>query len=255
MMSISIKSKITVLIHKVVNLNRNYSNKLLAKFPKFFSGESYTNDLNSEIKAIIDSNNPKNVLEVGGIDRPLLTKNNTYKYDGCDIEEKETCYDIYDQFFVQSIEDPLNEKYDLIISITLLEHVAKNDLAIKNIYELLNENGCTCHYIPSKYHPYSLILRLVGPKLQKILIKLLRSHAADVTGYPAFFDYCSISQMKNLFKKTGFVQIEIKPYYKENDYFSFFVPLYIIIGAFSFFCEKFNWSYFASGFIIKAKRL
>ena len=67
------------------------------------------------------------MLEIGGIDRPLLERSSRFRYDGLDIEYREQCEDIYDNFYVQSTEKSIENKYDLIISMTLLEHVRDND--------------------------------------------------------------------------------------------------------------------------------
>jgi hypothetical protein len=107
------------------------------------------------------------------------------------------------------------------------------------------------HYIPSKYHFYSLCLRIVTPKVQKILIKHLRPEASD-TGYAAFFDNCSPNQMKKLFYRQGFKSVEVIPYYKATDYFAFFLPAYLVVAVFENLFEYFGASSFSSGFIIHA---
>ena len=122
------------------------------------------------------------------------------------------------------------------------------------MFDSLNDQGSIIHYIPSKNHFYSIILRIVGPKLQKILIKYLRPHAVETTGYPAFFSTCSLSDMKSLCEKVGFSNIEIVPFYKATDYFGFFFPLFIIIAIFENIFEFFNLRFFASCFILKADK-
>jgi SAM-dependent methyltransferase len=199
---------------------------------------------------------PSYVLEVGGIDRPLLARNDGFAYHGLDIEEKDGCQEIYDDFMVQSIEKPVtNGAYDLIISITVLEHVPDNAAAVTNIHSALKSGGVTHHYIPAKWHPYSIALQMVGPTWQRRLIGMLRSDAVEVTGYPTFFDHCSVREMKALFLKCGFVNIDVQPYWRANDYFAFFVPLYIAVSAFENLCAYFNWTALSSGFVISAKRL
>ena len=111
-------------------------------------------------------------------------------------------------FMFNSIEEKLPFKGDLIISTEMIEHVKNNQLSFKSMLEALNESGSIIHYIPSKNHFYSIILRIVGPKLQRILIKYLRPHAIETTGYPAFFSYCSPSEMKRLCNEVGFSNVE-----------------------------------------------
>lgn len=206
------------------------------------------------IEELLHQNKIRNILEVGGIDRPLLEKSKTYTYDGLDIESKEKCRDIYDNFMVQSIEQKVSGKYDLIISFTLLEHVPNNTNSFHSIYDALNEKGVTIHYIPSKYHPYSLILRLVGYKLQKKIISYLRPHVKDLTGYPAYFDKCSPNDMAQLLREIGFNNIKIIPFYRANDYFSFFAPFYVLITLYENLCNTLNLKSMCSGFIVYASK-
>ena len=184
----------------------------------------------------------------------MLAKSSRYSYEGLDIEEKQACHEIYDHFIVQSIEKRLDRSFQMIISNTVLEHIPDNRAAINTIFQALVPGGTTHHYSPSKNHPYSLCLRLVGPRLQKILISHLRPAAVEITGYPAFFDHCTPAGMRGLLSAAGFCDIDIKPYYRANDYFAFFVPAFPVITALENLCRRLGWSFFASGFVISARK-
>ena len=241
-------------IRAFVGKNRELSGWFTKRFPSYFIASSYTEELLRRISSCVDSGRIASVLEVGGIDRPLLNVGQGYTYDGLDIEENERCKDVYDHYYVQSIEQPIERKYDAIISITVLEHVPNNIAAVRQMYDALNNGGETHHYIPSKWHPYSLSLRLVGPTVQRILIPILRPGAEGVSGYPAFFNKCSVPAMRRLMKKQGFEEIDIKPYYDATDYFAFFTPLFLMVATFENFCNRFGLDIFASGFIVSAKK-
>ena len=171
-----------------------------------------------------------------------------------DIEEKPRCHDVYDRFIVQSVEDPIDGEYDLVMSITLLEHVRDNASSIANIFAALRPERETHHYIPGKGHPYALALRAVGPRWQKRLINVLRPDAVEETGYPAFFDYCTAGDMTRVFEGVGFVDVRVKSFYRANDYFAFFFPAFVAVTAFENICQAFAWSYFASGFVISGRK-
>jgi hypothetical protein len=171
-----------------------------------------------------------------------------------DIEEKPRCHDVYDRFVVQSVEDPIGGEYDLVMSITLLEHVRDNASSIANIFDALRPARETHHYIPGKGHPYALALRAVGPKWQKCLINVLRPEAAEETGYPAFFDHCSARRMARVFEGVGFEDVQVRSFYRANDYFAFFFPAFIAVTAFENICKLLGWSYFASGFVISGRK-
>src|SRR5688572_2138264 len=218
-------------LNAAVRWNRSWAERLRGRFPDAFSSPPYLQELLTRIHADIDVRRPASVLEIGGIDRPLLAKGRGYAYDGLDIESREGCYRAYDNFLVQSVEDRIPGQYDMIVSITLLEHVRNNTASVRSIFEARKPGGVTHHYIPAKWHPYSICLRIVGPKWQKSLIPRLRPGNEDVTGYPAFFDNCSVSAMTALFERSSFIDIDVKPYYRANDYFAWFLPAYIVVSA------------------------
>ena len=196
----------------------------------------------------------KTVLEVGGTDRPLLQKQKNIIYDGLDIEDKPACRSVYDNFYVQSVESEIAVKYDAIVSMTLLEHVPDNTAALRSIYQALKDNGIVAHYMPSKYHPYALILRFVGPSLQRWLISHLRPSIAEVAGYPAYFHHCSPMSMAKLMKKTGYTNIKTVCFYRANEYFSFFVPLFVLMSIFENICRILRLKQMCSGFIVTASK-
>ena len=238
-----------------IKLNRSCCRKLEVRFPNFFgNSEDYSEDLKKLINSCIKDKSFKKILEVGGTNRPILKKSHDYIYFGLDIDPNPLCFDVYDFFLVQSIENKLEKKFDLIISKTLLEHLTDNNKCLSVIYDALHKKGMTIHYIPSKYHFYSIILRIIGPKLQKILIHYFRPEAELVTGYPAYFHKCSPSQIKELCKKIGFNDILIIPYYRATDYFSFFIPAFVLVALFENLFKYFGLKMFASGMILFAKK-
>lgn len=243
------------MISYFIEFNRRLSKSLERTFPNFFGQPvKYRGRLMKIIQETLAEAECNSVLEVGGVDRPLLKKSKGYKYVGMDIDERPTCYECYDEFIVQSIEDRVEQKFDLVFSLTLLEHVPNNELSMESIYNCLNKNGKTVHYVPSKNHFYSICLRLVGPKIQKYLISKIRPEASEVSGYPAFFNYCSPKEMEKLATKVGFRSVDVIPFYKATDYFSFFLPLYIIVSIFENTFQLFKLSHFSSGFIIVARK-
>lgn len=245
-----------MLVFWLVNINRVASQKLSKVFPSVFGNTltSYRQTLINRIENDLRSTNPMVVLEAGGVDRPLIKKSADYKFVGLDIEERPDCAHLYDTFYVQSIEEPIPIKCNLLISFTLLEHVPDNRSAVRQMYEALEVGGTTHHYVPSGLHPYSLSLRLVGPYIQKKLIPILRPGAEDVSGYPAFFNKCTPQDMIREFELAGFTDISFEPFYRANDYFAFFVPIFLIVSLFENFCRVFGISKFASGFVISARK-
>ena len=240
-------------LSRFVAVNRALCRAFELRFPRFFGFSSYQDDLRRRVVASLPEKSG-DVLEIGGIDRPFLTKDGPYQYVGLDIEEKPRCHDVYDRFVVQSIEDPIGGEYDLVMSITLLEHVRDNASSITNIFNALRSARETHHYVPGKGHPYALALRAVGSKWQKRLIQVLRPMAVQETGYPAFFHHCTVRNMVRLFEDVGFEDVRVSTFYRANDYFAFFFPAFIAVTGFENICKAFDWTYFASGFVISGRK-
>ncbi len=243
-----------ILLEKIVYFNLELTRSFDQRFPRFTARESFIEKLLSLTQDFIKQNEFSHILEVGGADRPLLKRSDKIEYDCMDIEYKENCKELYDNFTMQSIEEPIRKSYNLIISTSLLEHVKNNTLSFTQMFNAINKNGHIIHYTPSKYHPYSLILRLISSNLQRKLIKILRPWATETTGYPAYFNKCSPVEMEKLLQISGFQQIEIIPFYRANNYFRFFFPAYIIVTLWENICKIFQWKQLCSGFIIVARK-
>jgi SAM-dependent methyltransferase len=242
-------------LRRFIAANRRASIALAKRFPGHFTQpRTYRKVLLERTHSDLRGG-MRSILEAGGIDRPLLPRSEGYTYHGLDIEEQERCHEVYDRFWVQSIEEPVPGRYEIIFSVTLLEHVRNNEAAIASIYESLEPGGITYHYVPSMGHPYALILRLVGPVWQKRLIGTLRTQEeASVSGYATFFDHCTSRQMRRLFEAASFEQVKVRLFYRANGYFQFFTPLFVLVSVFENLCARLGWSYFASGFIISGRR-
>ena len=136
------------MLKSLVSWNRRICDALTRRWPAVFDAPSYKGELKSRIAADIARLRPAAILEVGGIDRPLLTHNPAFDYIGLDIEEQPDCYKIYDRFIVQSIETLVDAQADMVISITLMEHVPDNDAAVRSMFAVLRpaaQHTATCH--------------------------------------------------------------------------------------------------------------
>ena len=228
------------ILRHFVRYNRNASAWIAKRLPKAFSNPnpSYRATMLKRIAEDIEAKHPNCIIEAGGVDRPLLTRSEAYRFVGLDIDERPKCAHLDDDFIVQSIENSFALRADMIVSYTLLEHVPDNKAAITSMFKGLRPGGATHHYVPSGFHPYSLALRAIGPRLQKRLIPILRPGLEDVTGYPAFFHLCDPYRMSKAFRDVGFTDIDVQPFYRANDYFAFFTPFFVFDTLFENLCRR-----------------
>jgi len=242
-------------IRKFIRINRIISFNLSNRIPGLFRDADYSSKLLGLInESIKSSKQPLRILEIGGINRPLLSKSKKYTYIGMDIDFTENCNNLYDHFIIGSVEEPIVKNVDLIISKTLLEHVENNEDSYKQMMAALNSGGKIIHYFPAKNHPYSILTRLISHKWQRKLISLLRSNTIETTGYKTYYHLCSYSELRNYLKSLNFKQVVIQPFWGASDYFTFFVPFFILVSLFNRLCEKLHMVYFASGLIVIANQ-
>ena len=103
------------LIKRFVKTNRVISKKLVKRYPSIFGGPSYHKMFETIINAFATFPNSKNLMEIGGADRPLdLTKSSIV--DGLDIAKIENAKKLYNNYYRQSVEEVFPGGYDLIYS-------------------------------------------------------------------------------------------------------------------------------------------
>lgn len=194
------------------------------------------------------------ILEVGGIDRPVLERSDSFVFAGLDIERKERCFEVYDEFTVQSVEEPIPGEYDVIYSVTVLEHVPDNRAAARSMYGAQAPGGLSAHYVPCMNHPYALLLRIVGNKIQRMLLGLIADGEHAMGGYPTYFDRCTPARMEQTFREAGYGDVAVSVWYSPTPYFRAFVPAHVLMLAFMHLCRVLGWRSVCSGFLVVARR-
>lgn len=242
------------LIKGFININRLLSRRIVKSLPHLATGGDYKGNVLKVIEGFIKSKDHCSILEAGGIDRPLLKRSQAISYTGLDIEYREQCREIYDNFIVQSIEERLPDKYDIICSFTLLEHVRDNRQAISAMYNALVQGGLMVHYVPCGLHPYALIIRLLGPRLSVALLRRFHPDVIGQSGYPSYFDHCTCCAMRRLCREAGFTNITFSFYYRANFYFEVFSPAFLVVTLWEDICRLLGLTTFCSGFVITAQR-
>lgn len=200
------------------------------------------------------SNSSNTILELGGVSRPVLLKNESYRYVGIDIDDEFIYDNYYNEFYCQSVEDPLPEKGDLIFSKYLMEHVKDVKTSYKNQLLALNHGGRMIHLYPLGYHPFSLLNKLVGNKLARKIIPLIRKGSEGVTGYPAFYSLGNAYSLERFFKNQKGIKVEFIYHYGAVDYFSFFFPLALLISLFNHTAKILKAKLFASNVLIVIRK-
>ncbi|MDA8581782.1 class I SAM-dependent methyltransferase, partial [Schleiferiaceae bacterium] len=167
-----------------------------------------------------------------------------------DIDETFKSEDVYHKYFIQSCE-VFNDsiKADLIVSKYLLEHVPDNSKTFKNIEGWLNQNGQSVNLFPLGFHPFSIANRIVGNKMARFLIPILRPGSEGVTGYPAYYNLCNSFALEKLASKSK-SNYKIKYFFGAEDYFGFFFPFGILVHVLNRIFHLFRLNIFASNAVL-----
>ena len=236
------------MIKKIIYYNRELTRLFMDLFNYMFGKINNCEDyffshINNEFKS-------KTILELGGTNRPLFSKSKVNNYIGIDIDKTFNSKDVYHKYFIQSCE-VFNDsiKADLIVSKYLLEHVPNNSKTLKNIEGWLNPNGLSVNLFPLGFHSFSIANKLVGNRMTRFLIPILRPESKGITGYPAYYNLCNSFALEKLAKKSNF-NYKIKYFFGAEDYFGFFFPFGIIVHILNRIFHLFRLNIFASNAVL-----
>jgi len=236
------------MLKKIIYCNRELTSLFVNIFNNMF-GE--INNCEDYFYSLINNKfTSKTILELGGTNRPLFKKSKENNYIGIDIDTTFNSKDVYHKYFIQSCE-VFNDsiKADLIVSKYLLEHVPNNSKTFKNIEGWLNPNGLSVNLFPLCFHPFSISNKLVGNRITRFLIPILRPESKDITGYPAYYNLCNSFALEKFAKKSNF-NYKIKYFFGAEDYFGFFFPFGIIVHILNRIFHLFRLNIFASNAVL-----
>ncbi len=175
------------------------------------------------------------ILDVGGGKHPAIPPD--MKRDlglhvvGLDISDTELLQapaGAYDQIVVGDVATvEIPGEYDLIFSRSVIEHVQEPAKAIDNLSRVLRPGGTMAHFMPCRNAPFAIINRLLGNQLARQVLFALFPDKRNDSGFQAFYNHCTPSDLAHLMGRHGLEVVKVIPYYK-SDYAAFFAPFYTI---------------------------
>lgn len=200
------------------------------------------------------------VLDVGGGRCPAIdvwTKQRLNLHVvGLDISATELALapeGAYDRCLVGDVTTAeLADEFDLVFSITVLEHVRDVPAALANMARALTAGGTMLHFLPCRHAPFAVLNRLLGNRLARWLLHLLYPFARGRTGFEAFYDECVPSRMAGHLAHLGFERIATTPYYL-SEYLRFFPPAHALELLRQLAVMRLGASDFAESFAIVAE--
>lgn len=193
-------------------------------------GKHAFTDFEPLIKELIDERGLTRICDIGGGANPLLNEEYIIKkdidYTILDISETELrkAPKIYKKLRAD-ISDPKfisNEKFDLIFSKMVAEHISDAKQFHKNILNCLSDKGLAVHFFPTLYTLPFFINYLIPEKLSQKLLDIFDprdkyQHAK----FPAYYRWCRgpfNSQITRL-HSIGYEIIEYRCFFGHSGYY------------------------------------
>jgi SAM-dependent methyltransferase len=190
--------------------------------PRVSYADWYTglSEYRQRVLDLLEREKPATVCDVGGGAQPSLTRteveDNGVEYTLLDISQVEL--DKAPAEYVKvclDVNAPLpagHQRYDLVISHMLAEHVEDPISFHRNIFDLLTPNGVAAHMMPTFYDPAFLANQLLPSRLTTDLVRRAQperdlGHFAGK--FPAYYRWCRGPSRRHIrrFESLGF-QVE-----------------------------------------------
>lgn len=167
------------------------------------------------------------VLDVGSAWYPVLAKDARppgCTYVGLDIDIAElqrAGAEVYDEHVVGDIttaDRSREERFDLVVSRFLLEHVKPIAAALENMRRALKPGGQLVSLVPGRFAPFAMANQVL-PEVatQKLLQRTMDRDPRSV--FPAYYDRCWHSALEGLL--AGWSSAEVTPVYASAQYLEF----------------------------------
>ena len=169
------------------------------------------------------------ILDVGAGRSPVLppeARPENARYVGLDIAATEldaAGAGAYDETVVGDIGRPLPalaERFDLVLSWQVLEHVESLDAALDNMRAYLRPGGLLVAHLSGRFAAYAVVARVIPNRLSRSLIDRLLG--VDPS-FPTHYQACHASALERRLGRWSAHGIE--PRYKGGAYFRFSRPL------------------------------
>lgn len=175
----------------------------------------------SRLRALLDRESPRDVCDVGGGAQPSLSigevEDRGLRYTLLDISQSEldkspdgyakVCLDI-----CGPLPPELVQRYDVVLSHMLAEHVADPQTFHRNIFSMLRPGGVAVHLMPTYYEPAFIANALLPDFLTEVLVRRAQptrdfDHSAGK--FPAYYRWCRGPSRRHIrrFERLGF-QVE-----------------------------------------------
>lgn len=147
-----------------------------------------------------------------------------------------------------------NGSMNVVVTRSVLEHLADPRAAINEIYRTLSPNGVCIHVFPARFSPFSLLNRMIPEKIARRLLFTFFPEWTESCGFPTLYRYCDARAMLKVHTDAGFAIRTLKCRYYQSTYYKFFVPLYLVSLVYDTMTYLLNWPFLASQIFLVAEK-
>lgn len=182
------------------------------------------------------------VLEIGGGAHPSIKDRQEISYTIVDPDTDQTDLAPKDVKIencrVQSLDS--SNKYDIVISKMVLEHIEDPLSFHSSVYELLRPGGRAIHFYACKYSLPSIVNRILPEKLGELILKKIENRELNESPkYPAYYinTQGSRDELKRFYGNMGYT-IETINFYLGHTYLKNVPVLNILERFYSYILYK-----------------
>jgi 2-polyprenyl-6-hydroxyphenyl methylase/3-demethylubiquinone-9 3-methyltransferase len=115
---------------------------------------------------------------------------------------------------------------DLVVCMSVLEHVTDTAAALKSIATIVRPGGVVALFVPSRNALFARLNLLLPQRVTRWLLKYKPgAHGGD--GWKSYYNRCTPGDFRNMAKAAGLEVVRIEPAYIST-YFQVFAPVYVI---------------------------
>lgn len=200
------------------------------------------------------------VLDAGGGRKPFVPPEARPvggRYVGADVSREEleaAPAGAYDATMVVDLSRPLptDERFDVIVSWQVLEHVASMDQALANLHAALVPGGVLFAQVSGGLAVFSLAARLLPHRARVMFMKRLLG-SLEEEKFPTHYDQCTARRLRRILQEGQWESVEIVSYYRAAYYFEFSWLLEALYLQFEDRLERWRIDNLATHYLIVAR--
>lgn len=200
------------------------------------------------------------VLDVGAGKRPTIPPDMRpagCRYVGLDVaagELEAAAPGSYDETVVGDVTRPIDgftERFDLIVSFMVFEHVAPMNQAIEQLGRYLKPGGGLVMIFAGRNSVFARLSQVLPHRVVVHLLKALLGRRPENV-FPAHYDRCTALAMGRLL--AGWKSAEIRPFFRGASYFRFSPITLKLYLAYENWAAKGNRAQLATHYLVHATR-